>query len=101
MHEGRVRGLRFTDHSTGAADMVAASVPLPCLPQETLPSGGKDLRPLAGARDEPGRCTVHVALRGSRPAGAAHRTVVHAADRGPRWTGCSGAGGPRCRRRGR
>ncbi|MEW1866500.1 NAD(P)/FAD-dependent oxidoreductase [Streptomyces sp. NPDC088194] len=82
VHEGRVRGLRFTDHSTGAADMVAASVPLPCLPQETLPSGGKDLRPLAGARDEPGRCTVHVALRGSRPAGAAHRTVVHAADRG-------------------
>ncbi|BBA96785.1 putative phytoene dehydrogenase [Actinacidiphila reveromycinica] len=77
---GEVQGLRFTDGSTAAADVVAASVPLPYLPQETLPAATGD--PLTGARDEPGRCTVHVALRGSRPAGTAHRTVVHAADRG-------------------
>jgi phytoene desaturase len=91
---GAVRGLRFTDGEVADADVVAASVPVPYLPQESLPGAAA---PLTGARGEPGRCMVHVALRGSRPAGAAHRTVVHAADRGAalEWVfGRPGAGVP-------
>jgi phytoene desaturase len=87
--DGEVRGVRFADGSTEAAGVVAASVPVPVPVQEPAPydRAGHDRSEqpgpaLTGPRDEPGRCTVHVALRGSRSTGAAHRTVVHAADRG-------------------
>ncbi|MGF1429719.1 phytoene desaturase family protein [Kitasatospora sp. LaBMicrA B282] len=38
------------------------------------------LRPAPGEASAPGRFTVLLALRGPRPAGTVHRTVVHAAD---------------------
>jgi len=74
--DGRVAGIAFAGGGTEAADTVVVGAPLP-----SLYGGGGLVKDAAGPVDEPGRCTVHVALRGSRPVGAAHRTVVHAADR--------------------
>ena len=66
--DGRAAGVRLADGTEVAADTVVAGAPLP----------GR----VPGPRGEPGRVTVHLALRGARPAGTAHRTLVHAADRG-------------------
>ncbi|WP_282205468.1 phytoene desaturase family protein [Kitasatospora fiedleri] len=62
---GRVVGVR-TDEGVLAADAVLSAVP-----------GLGVAEPAAPA---PGRFTVLLALDGARPAGTAHRTVVHAAD---------------------
>ena len=79
---GRSVGIASADGAVEPYDTVVAAAALPslCAPGGPLaaPGGGPAFRGPAG---EPGRFTVHVALRGSRPAGAAHRTVVHAADR--------------------
>ncbi|WP_329130871.1 FAD-dependent oxidoreductase [Streptomyces sp. NBC_01476] len=78
--DGRAAGVELADGSRSEADLVVAGAPLPALDGErVLPPGaaGQDLGP-AG---EPGRFSVHLALRGARPAGTAHRTVVHPADR--------------------
>jgi phytoene desaturase len=65
--DGRTAGVELDDGSRDRADIVVAGAPLPAL--------------YLGERSgEPGRLTVHLALRGARAAGAAHRTVVHAAD---------------------
>ncbi|SHL84846.1 phytoene desaturase family protein [Actinacidiphila paucisporea] len=81
--DGRTAGVRLADGSEVAADLVVAGAPAPALPAD---AGGRDAGespwPFPGPRDEASRLTVHLALRGSRPSGTAHRTVVHAADRG-------------------
>ncbi|MFC4030334.1 phytoene desaturase family protein [Streptomyces polygonati] len=81
--DGRAAGVELADGSRSEADLVVAGAPLPALYDErVLPRDGQDDRPdRSGPRGEPGRFTVHLALRGPRPAGTAHRTVVHAADR--------------------
>ncbi|MFD0562608.1 phytoene desaturase family protein [Kitasatospora saccharophila] len=61
----RVVGVR-TDEGVLAADAVLSAVP--------------GLGVTAPADPAPGRFTVLLALDGARPAGTAHRTVVHAAD---------------------
>ena len=66
--DGRAAGVELDDGSRFEADVVVAGAPLPALPGAGTPSR------------EPGRLTVHLALRGGRAAAAAHRTVVHAAD---------------------
>ncbi|MFI9786522.1 phytoene desaturase family protein [Kitasatospora sp. NPDC051984] len=62
---GRVTGVR-TDDGTPAADLVLSAVP--------------GLGVAAPAEPAPGRFTVLLALNGARPAGTAHRTVLHGAD---------------------
>lgn len=68
VEDGRAAGVRFADGTCEPADAVVAAAPLPGL-RAGGPSG------------EPGRLTVHLALRGARPHDAVHRTVVHAAAR--------------------
>ncbi|WP_328912915.1 MULTISPECIES: phytoene desaturase family protein [unclassified Streptomyces] len=70
--DGRVAGVELADGGRAEAEFVVAGAPLPAVPW-----AGTYVGPSA----EPGRLTVHLALRGARPAGTAHRTVVHAADR--------------------
>ncbi|MFG2473323.1 phytoene desaturase family protein [Streptomyces fagopyri] len=63
------------------ADFVVAGVApgvLDRLVAGTTLHGGDEVAPQRGA---PSRLTVLLALRGGRPAGVAHRTVVHTADR--------------------
>lgn len=76
--DGRAAGVELADGTREDADVVVAGAPLPALHRDrVVPSGpGAD-----GRAPEPGRFTVHLAVRGARPAGAAHRTVVHTADR--------------------
>ncbi|WNI15136.1 phytoene desaturase family protein [Actinacidiphila sp. ITFR-21] len=80
--DGRAAGVELADGGRSEADLVVAGAPLPALYQEqVLPWDRQDDWPDLGPHGEPGRFTVHLALRGARPAGTAHRTVVHAADR--------------------
>jgi phytoene dehydrogenase-like protein len=67
---GRAAGVELADGGRFEADLVVAGAPLPA-----LSAYGGEVR-----SGEPGRFTVQLALRGARAAGAAHRTVVHAAD---------------------
>ncbi|WP_030909415.1 phytoene desaturase family protein [Streptomyces sp. NRRL F-5126] len=67
--DGAVAGVELADGSAAAADHVVSGIgPRP--PAGVEPGGGK--------RGAPGRFTVLLALRGARPAGTAHRTIVHA-----------------------
>ncbi|HEY5834098.1 phytoene desaturase family protein [Streptomyces sp.] len=78
----RAVGVELADGSRWEADAVVAGAPLPALwADQVVPWEYRDEWPSAGPPHEPGRCTVHLALRGARPAGTAHRTVVHAPDR--------------------
>ncbi|WP_405580474.1 phytoene desaturase family protein [Streptomyces sp. NBC_01190] len=80
--DGRAAGVELADGSRSEADLVVAGAPLPALiAAGVLPAGPGGPAAGPGPSGEPGRCTVHMALRGARPAGTAHRTVVHAADR--------------------
>ncbi|MYS25169.1 NAD(P)-binding protein, partial [Streptomyces sp. SID4948] len=80
--DGRAAGVELADGSRSEADAVVAGAPLPALRGErVLPAGSVGPEPDPGPRGEPGRFTVHLALSGPRPAGTAHRTVVHPADR--------------------
>lgn len=80
--DGRTAGVRLADDSEVGTDIVVAGVPVPAF---STGRGGRDTgtspRPFTGPHGEGSRLTVHLALRGSRPSGTAHRTVVHAADR--------------------
>ncbi len=68
VHEaaGRAAGVELADGSTESSDLVIAAAPGPGHP--------------ADAPTAPARCTLLLALRGGRPAGTPHRTVVHRAD---------------------
>lgn len=80
--DGRAAGVALADGTRWEADAVVAAAPLPALYRDrVLPWAGRDECPRPGPGDEPGRFTVHLALRGPRPADTVHRTVVHAADR--------------------
>ncbi|MFH8367279.1 phytoene desaturase family protein [Streptomyces sp. NPDC018031] len=84
--DGRVTGLLLGGGAPPvAADAVVAGVHpavLPALTDGASPWAEGDVRPAGGAADgPPGRLTVLLALSGARPAGTAHRTVVHAGDR--------------------
>ncbi|WP_432097123.1 phytoene desaturase family protein [Streptomyces sp. bgisy100] len=92
--DGRAAGVELADGSVAEADQVVAGVD-PSLPAQLLDGsagspwrgralwqeGDKQPDPAARAR-VPGRLTVCLALRGARPGGVAHRTVIHSADRG-------------------
>ena len=79
--DGRAAGVELADGRVVEADFVVAGV-APGVLDELLP--GRALRAedsVAPQSALPSRLTVFLALRGARPADAAHRTVVHAADR--------------------
>lgn len=79
--DGRAAGVELADGEVADADFVVAGVApgvLDALAPGTALRGGDEVAPQRGA---PSRLTVLLALRGGRPEGAAHRTVVHAADR--------------------
>lgn len=66
-------GVRLADGSVVEADSVVAGVPSGAL--EAIAPGHGDISV------PPGRFTVFLALRGARPEGVAHRTVIHPPDR--------------------
>ncbi|KNB52713.1 phytoene desaturase family protein [Streptomyces caatingaensis] len=78
--DGRAAGVRLADGGTAGADVVVAGVHPGRL---AVPAPGT----VGPAPVPPGRCTVLLALRGARPEGTAHRTVVHAPDRAAELTG--------------
>ncbi|MFJ4984655.1 phytoene desaturase family protein [Streptomyces sp. NPDC088732] len=76
--DGRAAGLELADGTRVEADQVVAGV-APRVLSALLPGSGEAVPPgLDG--EGPGRLTVCLALRGARPGGTAHRTVVHAPD---------------------
>ncbi|MEU8570309.1 NAD(P)/FAD-dependent oxidoreductase [Streptomyces pathocidini] len=96
--DGRAAGVVLTDGSREDADLVVAGVDPRALAVMTGGSPGAYGR-LWHARDVPprperpsGRFTVLLALRGARPEGTAHRTVVHAADRDAELAAVFGGG---------
>ncbi|WP_372406939.1 phytoene desaturase family protein [Streptomyces luteireticuli] len=78
--DGRAAGLQLADGTAVEADLVVAGVSPGRL--AALAPGTAETSPVP-----PGRCTVLLALRGARPEGTAHRTVVHAPDRAAELTG--------------
>ncbi|MFE2044985.1 phytoene desaturase family protein [Streptomyces sp. NPDC059477] len=78
--DGRAAGVELADGAVAEADFVVAGVA-----PGVLDRIAGTARPQAGAvtpqRGLPSRLTVLLALRGGRPEGTAHRTVVHAQDR--------------------
>ncbi|GAU68247.1 putative carotenoid dehydrogenase [Streptomyces sp. NBRC 110611] len=97
---GRAAGVELADGRVHEAEFVVAGVDparLPALLAGRQPYGEDDVRPQDGpGQGAAGRLTVCLALRGAQEPGAAHRTVVHAADRAAELAGVFGDGpGPR------
>ncbi|WP_338695697.1 NAD(P)/FAD-dependent oxidoreductase [Streptomyces sp. Q6] len=79
--DGRAAGVELADGSVEDAEFVVAGV-APGVLDGLL--SGRSVRGEVPAQSEsavPARMTLHLALRGARPEGTAHRTVVHGADR--------------------
>ncbi|WP_432155732.1 phytoene desaturase family protein [Streptomyces sp. bgisy153] len=76
--DGRAAGVELADGGAAEADFVVAGVAPGALRAGLPERAGGEVAPQRGM---PGRLTVLLALRGGRPAGVAHRTVVHPADR--------------------
>src|SRR5207247_2502380 len=92
--DGRAAGVELADGRVVEADLVVAGAPVPALYERRIVPGARgDAVPGRQAVTPPGRFTVCLALRGGRPADAAHRTVVHAPDRGAELAAVFGAGG--------
>ncbi|WP_460108957.1 phytoene desaturase family protein [Streptomyces sp. YKOK-J1] len=79
--DGRAAGVELADGTVAGADFVVAGVAPEVLGRLVTgtPLRGDD--EVGAQRGMPSRLTVLLALRGGRPAQAAHRTVVHAEDR--------------------
>ncbi|GAP52231.1 phytoene desaturase family protein [Streptomyces azureus] len=79
--DGRASGVELADGTVAEADFVVAGVApgtLDRLSAQAVVRGGGEVPPQPATAS---RLTVLLALRGTRPEGTAHRTVVHAADR--------------------
>ncbi|WP_089101101.1 phytoene desaturase family protein [Streptomyces hyaluromycini] len=85
--DGRAAGVELADGSVAEADFVVAGVAPEALSHPAARAGGGP----APRRCLPSRLTVLLALRGGRPEGAVHRTVVHAADRAAELEGLFGS----------
>ncbi|MFD3542328.1 phytoene desaturase family protein [Streptomyces sp. NPDC058662] len=77
--DGRAAGLLLADGTEAAADSVVCGIDPRLLPDGSLPRPA-DSAPARGA-GVPSRLTLLLALRGSRPAGTVHRTLVHSPGR--------------------
>ncbi|AXI77100.1 phytoene desaturase family protein [Peterkaempfera bronchialis] len=84
VREGRAAGVELSDGSRIDADLVVSAVDVRALYGQRLVGGERQEQcpplPEPLSEPQPGRFTVLLALRGARPGGTAHRTVVHAAD---------------------
>ncbi|MFF4980014.1 phytoene desaturase family protein [Streptomyces sp. NPDC001046] len=91
--DGRVAGIELADGTAVDADHVVAGVSPGTLDRlagrTPRDDGGVAPQPAAAAR-----LTVLLALRGARPEGTAHRTVVHAPDRAAELDALFGAAEP-------
>ncbi|MYS88077.1 MULTISPECIES: phytoene desaturase family protein [Streptomyces] len=79
--DGRASGVELADGTVAEADFVVAGVAPGTLDRLSAPArvrGDGEVPPQPASAS---RVTVLLALRGARPEGTAHRTVVHAADR--------------------
>jgi phytoene desaturase len=83
--DGRAAGVEFADGAVAEADFVVAPG---TLGGRTGARGEGEVAPQQGL---PSRLTVLLALRGARPEGTAHRTVVHTRDREGELEGLFGA----------
>jgi phytoene desaturase len=79
--DGRVTGVEFADGGSAEAEFVVAGVPPETLDRLVAGAPVRGAGEVPPPRGLPSRLTVLLALRGGRPAGTAHRTVVHCADR--------------------
>ncbi|MGW3205113.1 phytoene desaturase family protein [Streptomyces sp. NPDC001135] len=78
--DGRAAGVELRDRTVAEADFVVAGVAPDVLGRFVTGTARRGDREVAPQRGMPSRLTVLLALRGERPPGAAHRTVVHAED---------------------
>ncbi|MFI7411758.1 phytoene desaturase family protein [Streptomyces sp. NPDC049627] len=91
--DGRAAGVELADGAVEEADFVVSGVApwlLDRLVRGTAVRGEAEVAPQRRAAS---RLTVLLALRGNRPEGTAHRTVVHAEDRETELDALSGAAG--------
>ncbi|MDF3297116.1 phytoene desaturase family protein [Streptomyces tropicalis] len=79
--DGRAAGVEFADGTTAEADVVVAGIAPGALARAARGTAPRDTDGVAPQPASASRLTVLMALRGARPAGTAHRTVVHTADR--------------------
>ncbi|MFD8305626.1 phytoene desaturase family protein [Streptomyces sp. NPDC059690] len=79
--DGRATGVELSDGTVAEADFVVAGVAPGTLSRCVRGSAVRGDGDVPARRGLPSRLTVLLALRGGRPEGTAHRTVVHAADR--------------------
>ncbi|MFJ9723511.1 phytoene desaturase family protein [Streptomyces sp. NPDC101209] len=79
--DGRATGVELADGTVEEADFVVAGVAPGTLSGCVRGSAVRADGAVPPRRGLPSRLTVLLALRGGRPEGTAHRTVVHAADR--------------------
>ncbi|SDT78003.1 phytoene desaturase [Streptomyces sp. TLI_053] len=96
VEDGRVTGVQ-TKGDRIDADLVVSSIDARVLHTQWMgPAESSDDWPASAERlhGVPGRVSVLLALRGERPEGTAHRTVVHAADPAAELAGVFGPGVP-------
>lgn len=79
--DGRAAGVEFADGTAAEAEFVVAGVPPETLDRLTGRAAVREPGGVPAQRGLPSRLTVLLALRGGRPEGTAHRTVVHTPDR--------------------
>jgi phytoene desaturase len=79
--DGRAAGVELADGAVAEADFVVAGVTPGALDHIVRGTAVRGADAVPGQRALPSRITVLLALRGGRPEGVAHRTVVHPEDR--------------------
>ncbi|MFI6206560.1 phytoene desaturase family protein [Streptomyces sp. NPDC051041] len=79
--DGRAAGVELAGGTEAEADLVVAGVAPGVLDRLVRGAAVRGDGEVPARRGTASRLTVLLALRGGRPAGTAHRTVVHAADR--------------------
>ncbi|WP_159766861.1 phytoene desaturase family protein [Streptomyces sp. HM190] len=79
--DGRAAGVEWADGTVAEADFVVAGVAPEVLDRAVRQSVVRGPGEVPAQRVRTSRLTVLLALRGGRPEGTAHRTVVHAEDR--------------------
>ncbi|MFJ9036301.1 phytoene desaturase family protein [Streptomyces sp. NPDC102406] len=81
VEDGRAAGVELAGGAVEHADFVVAGVAPGVLDGLLAGQAVRGAVPAWSEAAVPSRLTVHLALRGPRPAGTPHRTVVHGADR--------------------
>ncbi|MEV5883222.1 NAD(P)/FAD-dependent oxidoreductase [Streptomyces sp. NPDC052020] len=89
--DGKVTGVELADGTVAEAEYVVAGVAPEVLDRLAGGAAVRGAGEVPPRRGTASRLTVLLALRGARPAGTAHRTVVHAPDREAELAALSGA----------